>query len=174
LQIIAELKWSDMEGLGVNLPLLVAFLINFIILFVLLSFVLYKPVLKMLDERQARIKEGMDQTEKIRLQTSKAEEDLKLQLETARKDGQNIIAQAEQIGERLKNEARDEARKEAASLIEKAQVEIKQEREKDIKELRQQFADIAILAAEKVINESLDKAKHRKVIEEVLKDTAFK
>jgi F-type H+-transporting ATPase subunit b len=174
LQIIAELKWSDMEGLGVNLPLLVAFLINFIILFVLLSFVLYKPVLKMLDERQARIKEGMDQTEKIRLQTSKAEEDLELQLETARKDGQNIIAQAEQIGERLKNEARDEARKEAASLIEKAQVEIKQEREKDIKELRQQFADIAILAAEKVINESLDKAKHRKVIEEVLKDTAFK
>jgi F-type H+-transporting ATPase subunit b len=174
LQIIAELKWSDMEGLGINLPLLVAFLINFIILFVLLSFVLYKPVLKMLDERQARIKESMDQTEKIRQQTSKTEEELKLQLEMARKEGQNIIAQAEHIGERLKNEAKDEARKEAAALIAKAQVEIKQEREKDIKELRQQFADIAILAAEKVINESMDKAKHRKVIDEVLKDTAFK
>ncbi len=164
-----------MEGLGINLPLLVAFVINFIILFVLLSIVLYKPVLKVLDERQTKIKESMDQAEQIKQQTARTEEEIKAQLESARKEGQNIVAQATQIGERLKNEAKEEARQEAESLIAKAQVEIQRQRDKDLDELRSQFADIAILAAEKVINETLDKGKHRKLIDKTLKEsTTFK
>jgi F-type H+-transporting ATPase subunit b len=161
-----------MEGIGINLPLLLAFVINFIILLVLLSIILYKPVLKMLDERQAKIKESMDQAEKIKEQVAKTEDDIKAQLESARKEGQRIVAQAEQIGERLKNEAKEEARHEAESLISKAQIELQRQRDKDIEELRKQFADIAILAAEKVINETLDKEKHRKLIDEVLDSSA--
>jgi len=161
-----------MEGIGINLPLLLAFVINFIILLVLLSVVLYKPVLKMLDERQAKIKESMDQAEQIRQQVAQTEDDIKSQLESARKEGQKIIAQAEQIGERLKNEAKEEARLEAESLISKAQIELQRQRDKDIEELRKQFTDIALLAAEKVINETLDKEKHRRLIDEVLDGSA--
>ena len=161
-----------MEGIGINLPLLLAFVINFIILLVLLSVVLYKPVLKMLDERQAKIKESMDQAEEIKQQVAKTEDDVKAQLESARKEGQKIIAQAEQIGERLKNEAKEEARQEAEALINKAHVELQRQRDKDIEDLRKQFADIALLAAERVINETLDKEKHRKLIEEVLDSSA--
>jgi F-type H+-transporting ATPase subunit b len=161
-----------MEGIGINLPLLLAFVINFIILLVLLSVVLYKPVLKMLDERQAKIKESIDQDEQIRQQVAKTEDDIKAQLESARKEGQKIIVQAEQIGERLKNEAKEEARHEAESLISKAHIELQRQRDKDIEGLRKQFADIALLAAEKVINETLDKEKHRKLIDEVLDSSA--
>jgi F-type H+-transporting ATPase subunit b len=164
-----------MEGLGINLPLLVAFVINFLILFGLLTFVLYKPVLKVLDERQAKIKESMDQAEQIKEQTARSEEQIKAHLETARKEGQAIIVQATQIGERLKEEAKEGARKEAETLIAKAQAEMQQDRDKTIDELRKEFADIAILAAGKVINETLDKEKHRKLIDEVLKEsTTFK
>ncbi|MBM3117966.1 MAG: F0F1 ATP synthase subunit B [Chloroflexi bacterium] len=164
-----------MEGLGINLPLLIAFVVNFIILFGLLSLFLYKPVLKVLDERQARIKEGMEQAEQIRQQTAHSEEEIKAHLETARKEGQSIIAQAAQMGERLKEEAKEGARQEAESVIAKARTEIQRDRDKTIDELRKEFADIAILAAEKVINETLDKKKHRKLIEEVLKEsTTFK
>ena len=161
-----------MEGIGINLPLLLAFVINFIILLVLLSVVLYKPVLKMLDERQSKIKESMDQAEQIRQQVAQTEDDIKSQLESARKEGQKIIAQAEQIGERLKNEAKEEARLEAESLISKAQIELQRQRDKDIEELRKQFTDIALLAAEKVINETLDKEKHHRLIDEVLDGSA--
>lgn len=163
------------DGLGINLPLLVAFVVNFIILFGLLSIVLYKPVLKMLDERQAKIKESMEQAEQIKQQTVSAEEEIREHLNSARKEGQNIIAQAEEIGLRLKNEAKDEARKEAEALISKAQAEMQRQRDKDISELREQFADIAISAAEKVINTSLDKEKHHKLIDETLdKSSLFK
>lgn len=164
-----------MEGIGINLPLLIAFVVNFIILFGLLSLFLYKPVLKMLDERQARIKESMEQAEQIRQQTARSEEEIKSHLETARKEGQSIIAQATQVGERLKEEAKESARQEAESVVAKARTEIQRDRDKTIEELRKEFADIAILAAEKVINETVDKKKHRKLIDEVLKEsTTFK
>jgi F-type H+-transporting ATPase subunit b len=162
-----------MEGIGINLPLLITFVINFIILFGLLSLVAYKPVLKMLQERQAKIRESMEQAEKIRQDTARSEEEIRAHLETARKEGQNVIAQAVQIGEKLKEEAKEAARQEAETLITRAQSEIQRERDKSIEELRAEFADIAILAAEKVINETLDKKKHRKIIDEVLKESAI-
>ena len=163
-----------MEGIGINLPLLVAFVVNFLILFGLLSIVLYKPVLKMLDERQAKIKESLEQAEQIKEQAARSEEQMQATLEKARKEGQEIVAQAAQIGERLKQEAAEGARKESESLINKARSEIELERDKAINELRADFAEIAILAAEKVIEETLDSKRHRKLIDEVLdKSTTF-
>lgn len=161
-----------MEGLGINLPLLLAFIINFIILFVLLSVFLYKPVTKMLDQRQAKIKESMDQVELIRQQTAKSEEEIKTQLGLAHKEAQGIISQAAEIGEKLKTEAKVEARKEAESIVSKAQIEIQRQRAKDIEELRTQFADIAIMAAEKVIKETLDKEKNSKLIDNIVKESS--
>jgi F-type H+-transporting ATPase subunit b len=161
-----------MEGIGINGPSLIAFVINFIILFGLLSIVAYKPIMKMLQERQAKIRESMEQAEKIRQDTVRSEEEIRAHLETARKEGQNVIAQAMQIGEKLKEEAKEGARQEAETLIARAQSEIQRERDKSMEELRAEFADIAILAAEKVINETLDKKKHRKIIDEVLKESA--
>jgi F-type H+-transporting ATPase subunit b len=160
-----------MEGIGINWPLLIAFVVNFVILFALLSIFAYKPILKMLEERQAKIKESMDQAEQIRQDTARSQEEIKANLEKARKEGQNVIAQATQIGERLKEEAKQSAREEAESLIDKARSEIQHEREKSTEELRAEFADIAILAAEKVIKETLDKKKHHKIIEDVLKES---
>jgi len=158
-------------GIGINLPLLIAFTVNFILLFVILSLAAYKPIVKMLNDRQAKITESMEQAEKIRQETAHSEEEIRAHLENARKEGQAVIAQATQIGERIKEEAKDNARQEAESLIAKARTEIQLERDKTVEELRAEFADIAILAAEKVIKETVDKKKHRKLIDEVLKES---
>jgi F-type H+-transporting ATPase subunit b len=160
-----------MESIGFNWQLLVAFLINFLVLFGLLTAILYKPVLKMLDERATKIKESLEQAEKIREQTSRSEEQIKSAVEAARKEGQVIIAQASQIAEKIKEEAKDGARKEADVIVKKARDEIKLERDKSIAELRSEFSNLTILAAEKVIQESLDAQKHRRLIDEVLEQT---
>lgn len=159
-----------MEKLGINLPSLIAFIINFVILLALLIVVAYKPIVRMLDERSAKIRESMDQAERIKQESARAEETIKAQLEVGRKEGQAIVAQASQIGERLKEEARAEARQQAESLIAKARLEIERERQEGFDQLRQEFADLAILAAEKVINQSLDKKAHQRLIEEVLEE----
>ncbi|MDD5647950.1 MAG: hypothetical protein PHY03_03350, partial [Dehalococcoidia bacterium] len=70
--------------------------------------------------------------------------------------------------DKIKEEAKEGARKEADVIINKAKDEIKLERDKSIAELRSEFSNLTILAAEKIINESLDAQKHRKLINEVL------
>jgi len=157
-----------MEDIGISLSGLVAQLVNFFILFGLLFLVLYKPVMRMLRERSDRIKESMEQAEQIKESMSQTEQQVRKQLDAARREGQNILAQAGQIGEQLREAARHEARREAEAIVARARIEIDRERDAAIDELRRQFTDLAILAAEKVINETLDKEKHRRLIDEVL------
>jgi len=158
-------------GIGIDLPLLLFFIINFIILFALLSFLLYKPVLKKLDERSARIKEGMEHAERMKEESARAEEMVKAQLEVSRKEGQSIVAQATQVGERLKEETRQEAKHESEVLIARARLEIQKEREDAIEQLRAEFVDVALAAAEKVIGQSLDREAHQRLIEQTLRES---
>jgi len=158
-------------SLGINLPLLVVFVINFIILFVLLRMFLYKPVLKMLDERAQRTKEAMELAESTKKEHEQAKAEMQKQIEKGRQEAQAIIAQAMQIGERLKEESRQEATKQAQSIIDRTRAELEAERDKIIQDLRREFVDISIAAAEKVIKETLDREKHRKLIEETLRES---
>lgn len=159
-------------GLGISWQGLLGQIINFVLLLVLLYFIGYRPIRKMLDERSKKIKEGIDQAELAKEAAARAEEEVQRRLDEARKDGQLILAQAAEMGERLKAEAREEARREAEALIIRARAEIGMERDEAIDKLRQEFADLAILAAEKVINETLDKERHRRLIQEVLEESS--
>ena len=157
-----------MEGLGINLQTLIAQLINFTILFVLLYFVAYKPLMRMLDGRSGKVKESMEQTEYIKEQAAKAEEEATKRIEEASKEGQKILKQAMEAGEEARLKAQQEAKEEAGALIDKARTEIQHERDEAVEELRKEVADLAIMAAGKVVGRSLDKEAHIKLIDEVL------
>ena len=159
-----------LEPLGINLPGLIAQTVNFLLLLGILYLAAYKPILRMLDQRSARIKDSLERAEEIERQAARAEAEVRAQIEAARKEGQSIVAQAQKLGGQLITEARLETRREAQALVERARAEIARERDEALEELRRQFADLAILAAEKVINESLDKTKHQRLIEEVLEE----
>ncbi len=160
-----------MEGLGISLPTLVAQVINFAILFGLLYLVAYKPIMRMLNERSRKIKESMEQTELIKEQAAHAEEEVKKQLEAARQQGQGIIAQAMRTGEEVKQKAQQEAGQDAEALITRARLEIQRERDEAVDELRREFVGLTIIAAGKVIDRSLDKEAHRRLIDKVLKES---
>ncbi len=159
-----------MEGLGINWQTLVAQLINFIILFALLTFLAYKPILKMMDQRSRKIKEGIEQAEHIKEHAAKAEEEVKKQLDAAKKHGQEIITLAMRTGEDLRQKAQQEAKQDAETLISRARTEIQHERDSAIGEIKKMFADLAIMAAEKVIRRSLDKKAHQELIDKVLEE----
>ena len=162
---------AGFASLGINLPLLVVFIVNFIILFVLLRLFLFKPVLKMLDERTKRTKDAMELAEVTKKEFEQAKVEVQKQIEKGRQEAQAIIAQAMQVGERLKEESRQEAIKQAQVIVDRTRAELETERDKIVGDLRREFVDIAIAAAEKVIKETLDKEKHRKLIEETLRES---
>lgn len=163
---------GGLASLGVNLPVLIAQIVNFVILFGLLYLVAYKPIMRMLDARSQKVKESMEQAESMKEQSEHAEDEIKKRLATASREGQERIARAAQMGEETKQKAQQEARQEAEALIARARSEIQRERDEAIGELRKEFADLTIMAAEKVIDRSLDKETHRQLIDKVLEESS--
>jgi F-type H+-transporting ATPase subunit b len=161
---------GGIADLGINLPSLLAQIVNFVILFGLLYLVAYKPIMRMLDERSRKVKESMEQTEYIKQQAERAEEESKKRIEAAGKEGQELVARAARTGEEARRQAQEAAKQDAESLIARARSEIQRERDESIDELRKEFADLTIMAAEKVIERSLDKKAHRELIDKVLEE----
>ncbi len=161
-----------MEGLGINLSTLIAQIVNFVILFGLLYLVAYKPIMRMLDERSRRVKESIEQTEDIKQQVTRVEEEAKKRIEEASREGQVMIAKALSDGEEIRRQARDGAGVEAEAIIAKARVEIQRERDEVIDELHKEFAELTIMAAGKIIDRSLDKEAHRQLIDNGLKESS--
>jgi F-type H+-transporting ATPase subunit b len=163
---------GGISELGISLPTLITQVVTFIILLVVLRFVAYKPIMRMLDERSRRIKESMEQAEALKAQSARGEEELKKQIEQASREGQDRIARAVKAGEEVKKKAQEDAKKEAENLITRARSEIQRERDDAITEVRREFADLTVLAAGKVIEKSLDKEEHRELIEKVLEESS--
>ena len=140
-----------MEGLGISLPTLIAQIVNFTILLGLMYLVAYKPIMRLLDERSRKVKESMEQTELIKQQAERAEEEVKKQIEAAGKEGMVIIARAMHTGEEVKQKTQQEAKQDAETIIARARVEIQRERDEAIDGLRKEFADLTRQAAGKIM-----------------------
>jgi F-type H+-transporting ATPase subunit b len=160
-----------LEALGINLGFLISQIVNFTLLAVLLYFVAYKPILRMLDERSARIKKGLEDAETASKRAAEMEQEFEQRMVEARKEGQEIIAQATQMSEKARQDILETAREESRAQIEKAKDEIARERELAMAELRQQVADLSLTISEKVIGEALDEQSQRRLIAEFLEQT---
>ncbi len=166
----AEAESKIMDALGINLSGLLTQFVSFTLLFVLLYAVLYKPILRMLDQRAAKIKESLETAERARDDAARSSEAVEAHLTDARAEGQAMIVQAREVADRFREEEMGKARAEIAAERERAEASIQRERDSAIEELRSQFAGLAISAAEKVINHSLDGDAHRELIEQVLEE----
>ncbi len=164
----AEEELTGIAALGFNLPGLIAQLINFAILLVVLRMFLYKPVLKMLDERKRRIEEGLNRAEQAAVQASASQDEARRVIEEARGQGRDMVAAAQEAAARLRAELEERARADAAQLVERARLEVQQERDQAIQQLRAEFTDLTLKAAERVIGQSLDRSAHQRLIDEVL------
>jgi F-type H+-transporting ATPase subunit b len=157
--------------LGFNLAVFISQAVAFLILFGLLYIFGYKPILKMLDDRANRIKESLEQAEAVKEQSLQAQEEIKNQLQTANTQGQEIIARANRTSDEIRAKAQELVKTDADAMIERARQAISSERDEALNELRGEFANLTIMAAGKVIGESLDKESHKELIDKVLRES---
>ncbi len=162
-----------MDKLGLNLPALIAQFVNFgVLLFILWRFVL-PPVQRMLDERRQRIQESLEAADRMRTQATDAERRVQEQLDEARRQGRQMVEDAQAIANRIKEEARTQAQADIEQMRVRAVADIELERQGAISALRREFADITVTAAERVINQSLDRTAHQRLIQDVLADSTL-
>ena len=86
-----------MGALGINLIGLITQVIGFVAIVVLLTWLLYKPLLRVLDQRSERIRESLEASERAREEAAKSQEEMQRQIGEARVEGQQLIAQARDV-----------------------------------------------------------------------------
>lgn len=159
-----------MTQLGINLPTLIVYVVNFSILLGVLYFFAYKPLLRAMDQRSARISESLAAADRARDEAASSQAAIAEQLNQARREGQRLLDQAREAAERHREEEMVRARQEAEAFVERARTDIQRERDAALNELRVSFGDLAISAAERVIRRSVDRQAHSELIAQVLEE----
>ena len=161
-----------MEALGINVAGLLTQLISFSALVALLWVLLYKPVTRALDERSRRIRESLETADRVRQEAAESQAAMEQQNAEAREEGQRLIAQAREVADRFREEEISKARQDIEAERARAEANIQRERDAAIEDLRREFAGLAIAAAERVIERSLNEDDHKALIESVLEQGA--
>ena len=132
-------------------------LISFgIVVFVLAKFG-FPIILKMVEERKEFIEDALLKAEKARTELDSVKAEAELILDKARKEHQLIMNEASQLREVLIQEAKTKAIGEADKIIENARLQIQNEKDDAIRDIRKQVAALSVDIAEKVLRSKLDK-----------------
>lgn len=153
-----------MDKLGVDLPLLISQIVNFCLLAFLLNMFLYKPILNALHARSERIRESLENAEKVKQQLARVDADYDAKMQEARREGQTIIAQAQERARAQEQEMLVAARANAARVEEEARVKLDQEREQLLRGLQGQVAGLVTQTASAVIGRELQGKGHDDLI----------
>lgn len=143
----------------------------FILLFILLSKLAWKPILSSLKERETSIQNALDTAEKARAEMAKLTADNENLLKQAREERDRILREAREASNRLKEEAQTEAKRAADKIVDDARVAINIEKQAAMKEVRVQVALFSLQVAEKLMKKNLASDKEQKdLVEGFIKD----
>ena len=157
-----------MVELGLNVPSLISYLINYVVLLILLGALAYRPLLNALDSRVESIRESLAAADRAREEAATSRSAIEEELNEARREGQRLLDQAREAAERFREEEMGRARQAAEEFSERARADIARERDAAINEVRAAFGDLAISAAERIIRRSVDRQAHQELIDQVL------
>ncbi len=144
--------------------------ITFVILAFLLARFAWKPLLQLLEERERTVKDSLEQARKAREDSEAALKKNQELLSNARRETAAIIEQGKREAEELRGELLARARQDAQDLVEQGRKQVQFEQKQAIESLRRQVADLAIGAAERLVVQSLDESRQRKLVEEYMRD----
>jgi F-type H+-transporting ATPase subunit b len=156
--------------LEINPGLILWTIVTFIILLVVLRAVAWKPLLSALTAREERIRTSLHQADKAQQEAERLLEENKRQLAQAEEQSQRIMKEGREMGERLKTEIIQKADASAGHMVEQAKEEILREKDAALAELRGEVADLAIMAAGKMLDANLDSPKQRQLVDSVIQD----
>jgi F-type H+-transporting ATPase subunit b len=154
------------EGLGINLTVLVAQIFNFLLLFLILRGVAYKPMVKFLDGRREKIAKGLEDARRAEERLANIEKDYQSRMDAARADAQKMVAEMTANAEKNAAAIAAKANEDAAKIKATAQEEAETERNKALADLRSQVVTLSMAAANKLIGDSMDEKRQRSLVNE--------
>jgi F-type H+-transporting ATPase subunit b len=142
--------------------------VTFLFTLVALRLIAWKPILGALDEREGRIRESLEKAEQAKAQAEQAIAENKANMEASLRRSQELVAEARQEAEHVRNQAREEARAEARRIMGEGRRQLEVERRVAVAELRREAAALAIRAAEQLLKKNLRQRENRQLVEDFL------
>jgi F-type H+-transporting ATPase subunit b len=152
----------------INPGLIVWTMVTFICLAAILGKYAWKPLLKMLKEREDKIRTALEEAERARTETAEMLKQNEKNLARAEEEYQKIVREGKALAEKLKEEIVIKAKQQAQQEIRQASEEIQRSVDAAKLQLRTEIADLAIKATEKILDETLDGNKQKKLIDSVI------
>jgi len=154
--------------LDINPGLIIWTIITFVLLVIVLGKFAWKPLLQALHSREQEIADSLKKAEEARKDAARMMNENKIAMEKASTETARLIAEGRAMAEQLKSDIVAKANESAKKMLEQAKDEITREKESAMSQLRSEVAELSILVAEKILDESLDGVKQKKMVDKVL------
>lgn len=147
-------------------------LITFLLMLAVLARYVYPEIVRLAEARQRAVAEQLKEAEKSRAGAEERLKEAEAKLADARKTAQSVIDAANKSGEQLRQELRQKAEAESKRTVDAARKEIEAERDEAVRSVRKEVAELVMSATEKVIGETLDDDRQRKLIDKAISEVA--
>lgn len=157
-----------LDSLGVDWKLFIAQVVNFLILLFILSKLLYKPLLKLFDERSKKIEQGLKEAEISSKNMELAEIEAEKIRQNAYKEANELLANSKIEAEEQTKAIIADAHKEAEKIIKRGSEEVINMKSNLVKETRTQISDLLTLSLDKITSKKLDAKTRDKLTKEAI------
>lgn len=159
-----------MEQLGIEPKLLLAQVVNFLVIVFVLSKVLYKPIITMIDKRKREIEEGLTLTQKMREEEEKMQAKKVKLLEETRKEGRVVIEEAKKQAKEVEKDLVAQAQKQAEEIVAKGKADVLRLHESMQKDVRKDAIDLSIRMTKRLLASVLSTKDQHTLIEKHVKE----
>jgi F-type H+-transporting ATPase subunit b len=172
--VIAAAQVDNSSDLVKPFPgLMIWTLVVFFIAFLVLRRYAFGPLAALVEKRRTIVRENLEAAEHAREEAQKLLDEYKQQLAAARREAGEIVERARATGAELERQMREEAAAQREREILAAKQAIEAETRQAIEQIKNQVADLTLLATEKVVGRALDEAEGRRLVQEALAEVDF-
>ena len=159
------------EALGIDLKEFIFYLINFVILIGILAKFLYKPFLKILDERRQKIQDALDSAEAMNRRADEKMDAYTKRIANVENEGREIIREAKSKADQEARAILDDAGERASKMITDARDEIERDKARAREDMKGEIKDLALLAASKILEEEIaPNERQEQIVDQILKE----
>lgn len=159
---------QNLDVISVNIWLIIISLCNLVILFLIIKKFLYKPVKKMLAERQNQLDKKYSDAEDAKHEAENDRREWSERISKVQDEADSIIENAQIQAKRMGDKLTDDAKRRADGIVRNAEEQAKLEKKKAEDSVKKEITDVSVLIAEKMIGREINENDHRNVIDEAI------
>lgn len=153
----------------IDFRLFAAQLVNFAIVFSVLYFFAFKPLVKIMTERTEKIDKSLKDADEIEKRLAQTEKEQTEIIGAAKKQANLIIEEADKRGEERRNELINKAKEDIGQVINGEREKMAREKGETLKEIKKEVAGLVISTVEKLLNEKMNSEKDQELIKKLVK-----